>query len=325
MTHTNEIGADSLESAQRDFRDELVDARLLVPMGIQGLYGRGAVFESIIEGIDWAVRQKGRAAHSDRATVLRFPPVFPREAFEKTDYIASFPNLTGAISTFTGRDREHRALLADRDAGLPWDRHLSPAETMLVSAACHPCYGTLPSVLPADGQLLDIYGYCFRHEPAIDPARMQAFRIHEYVLVGTPEQAASHRNSWVQHGLDVLRGLGLDATAVSANDPFFGRLGTMLAVNQQEEGLKTELVVRLYDDLDEGTAVSSANYHRDHFGLTFGLTTPDGAAAHSACIGFGMERIALALLRTHGLDPEMWPADVRTNMGWSEDVDKADR
>ena len=37
----------------------------------------------------------------------------------------------------------------------------------------------------------------------------------------------------------------------------------------------------------------------------------DGEVAHSACVGFGMERIALALFRTHGLDPATWPVSVR--------------
>ncbi|WP_301122808.1 amino acid--[acyl-carrier-protein] ligase [Mycolicibacterium fortuitum] len=314
MTEAQDIDV-KLESARREFRDELIEAGLLIPMGIDGLYGRGAVFEGIIDGIDYAVRARGAEVYGDRAKVLRFPPVFPREQFEKTDYIASFPDLTGAISTFTGGNAEHRALLADRDAGLPWDGHLNPAGTMLVSAACHPSYATLPSDLPDGGVLMDIYGYCFRHEPAIDPARMQAFRMHEYVLVGTPEQAQAHRDNWVDHGMAVLTGLGLDARPAAANDPFFGRVGKMLAANQREEELKTELLVRLYGDLHEGTAVVSANCHRDHFGQTFSLHTADGGVAHSACVGFGMERIALALVRTHGLDPAAWPVPVQTAMG----------
>jgi hypothetical protein len=74
--------------------------------------------------------------------------------------------------------------------------------------------------------------------------------------------------------------------------------------------------VRLYGDLDEGTAVVSSNCHRDHFGLTFGIATADGAVAHSACVGFGMERIALAMLRTHGLEPTTWSDELRTAMGY---------
>ena len=311
-----DLEADRLELARQNFRAELVEAEFLVPLGIDGLYARGGVFEQIIDGIDHVVCRKGQEVHGDRAKVLRFPPLFAREAFERTGYIASFPNLTGAVSTFTGTAKDHQALLADRDAGRPWDGHLSPAGTMLVSSACHPCYAILPSVLPAAGALMDIYGYCFRHEPVVDPARMQAFRMHEYVIVGTPEQAQGHRDSWVRYGLEVLGELGLEATDTPANDPFFGRAGKMLATNQLNENLKTELTVRLYDELDDGTAVISSNCHRDHFGLTFGLSIATGEVAHSACVGFGMERIALALVRVHGFDPESWPSDVLASMGW---------
>jgi seryl-tRNA synthetase len=303
-----------LDRERADFRDALVSAGLLIPTGIDGLYGRGAVFEQIIEGIDSLVLKAGIAAHGDRPVKLRFPPVFPRTAFEKTDYIASFPNLTGAISTFDGDNKAHRALLADREAGVDWDHHLASAGTMLVSAACHPSYATLPETLPADEVLLDVYGYCFRHEPAIDPARMQAFRMHEYVRVGSAESARNHRDLWIDRGLEVLSDLGLTAHAEAANDPFFGRVGKMLAANQREENLKTELVVRLYGELDGGTAVVSCNCHQDHFGETFGITTATGEVAHSACVGFGMERIALAMLRTFGLDTSGWPAPIRAHL-----------
>ncbi|MDV7132507.1 amino acid--[acyl-carrier-protein] ligase [Williamsia muralis] len=311
MTTTDHAETE-LEVSRRAFRDELIAADLLVPSGIDGLFGRGAVFEDIVDGIDRYVRSAGLEAHGSDIRRLRFPPVFPRESFEKTDYIASFPNLTGSISTFVGDNKDHRKLLGDRDAGEGWDHHLSPAGTMLVSAACHPCYSSLSGVLPDGGVTLDVYGYCFRHEPAIDPARMQAFRMHEFVVVGTPEAAQQHRDSWVPRGLQVLSDLGLEATAVAANDPFFGRVGKMLAANQLQESLKTELVVRLYGDLDDGTALVSCNCHREHFGHSFDIKTSDGAPAHSACVGFGMERIALAMLRTHGLDVTRWPTDLRT-------------
>ncbi|ERB51154.1 hypothetical protein N806_08080 [Rhodococcus sp. P27] len=255
------------------------------------------------------------AGPGDAATRLRFPPVFPRSSFERTDYIASFPNLTGAINTFAGSNRDHARLLADRADGQSWDRHLEPTETMLVSAACHPAYARYTGVLPEGGVLLDIYGFCFRHEPAIDPARMQAFRMHEFVTIGDAAAARAHREHWIERGLEVLGRLELDATPVIANDPFFGRAGKMLAANQREENLKTELTVRLYGDLDEGTAIVSSNNHLDHFGVNFDIRTAEGEVAHSSCVGFGMERIALSLLRTHGLDVAAWPTSVRERMG----------
>ena len=300
-----------LALARAEFRDQLVDAGLLVRSSLDGLYGRSGVFEDVIDVIDTAVRAAGREAHGSSAQRFRFPPVFPRESFEKTDYIASFPNLTGAITTFTGDNRAHAELLAARSAGEDWDHFLGSAGTMLVSAACHPAYSMLTGDLPAGGTTLDVYGYCFRHEPAVDPARMQAFRMHEFVQVGTPDQAVAHRESWIERGQSVLDHLGLEATPVIANDPFFGRAGRMLAANQRNENLKTELVVRLYGDLDEGTAVVSCNCHREHFGHTFDIRTADGEEAHSACVGFGMERIALAMFRTHGLDVSRWPSALR--------------
>ena len=46
-------------------------------------------------------------------------------------------------------------------------------------------------------------------------------------------------------------------------------------------------------------------------GVAFDIRTHDGAVAHSACVGFGLERIALALFKTHGLDVSGWPLEVR--------------
>jgi seryl-tRNA synthetase len=59
------------------------------------------------------------------------------------------------------------------------------------------------------------------------------------------------------------------------------------------------------------TACMSFNYHQDAFGTKWGLNLEDGSVAHTACVGFGLERIALALFHHHGLDVKQWPASVR--------------
>ena len=41
----------------------------------------------------------------------------------------------------------------------------------------------------------------------------------------------------------------------------------------------------------------------DHFGINYDIRTNDGEVAHSACVGFGLERIALALLSIARLRP----------------------
>jgi seryl-tRNA synthetase len=161
---------------------------------------------------------------------------------------------------------------------------------------------------------VDLRSFVFRHEPSVDPARMQSFRQREYVRLGSAEQALAHRDAWLERAGGMLRALGLDVRAVPANDPFFGRPGRMMAAAQREQGLKYELVVPVASS-ERPTAVASCNCHLDHFGAAFGIHTADGRPAHSACVGFGLERIALALVRAHGLDPSRWPASVRRVLG----------
>ena len=64
------------------------------------------------------------------------------------------------------------------------------------------------------------------------------------------------------------------------------------------------------------TACCSFNYHEAKFTDAFGIALPDGATAHTACLGFGLERCVMALFQEHGFDPGKWPSAVR-NILWS--------
>jgi seryl-tRNA synthetase len=138
------------------------------------------------------------------------------------------------------------------------------------------------------------------------------FHQREIVRLGAPEEVREWRDAWSERGLALLRSFGLPAERDRASDPFFGRGGRMLAANQRSQELKLELLVAIAGE--EPTAVASFNYHQDHFASTYELTLADGAGAHTACLGFGQERIVLALLRTHGLDPRRWPDEVRREL-----------
>jgi hypothetical protein len=301
--------ADDLEAARATFRARLLDDRVLVDLGRPGLYGRSRAFEHVMQ----AVRATWTAANADlEPDLLRFPPVITLPTFEQTDYIASFPDLAAAVSSFRGGDREHRELLAARAAGERWERFLEPADVMLTPAACHPVYALLSGQLPEGGRMFDVDGDSFRHEPSLDPMRLQAFHMHEFVHVGTPASARSHRDSHVEPMAELLRSFGLEIDVVPANDPFFGRVGKILARNQVAQSLKFEFITPVYGADQPWTAIASANLHEDHFGLAFGITTADGGTAHSACLAFGLERITLALFGVHGSDVDAWPAEART-------------
>jgi seryl-tRNA synthetase len=297
----------SLEDVQAEFAAALVAAGHLVPTGVEGVYGRGGAFEDVIERFDRLVTRLGAA---DRPEVLRFPPVVTRANFERSEYLKAFPNLAGVVHAFHGGDREHGELLARVEHGEPWGDFFRQADVVLTPAACYPLYPMCRGTLSPAGRLFDVQSYCFRHEPSPDPARMQLFRMHEYVRIGTAESAREFRDAWMTRGLEALRAVGLPAEVERANDPFFGRRGRMLAADQRDQSLKFELVVPICSN-EKPTACMSFNYHQDHFGRLFGIQLPDGEPAHTACVGFGLERIALALFRHHGMDVARWPAAAR--------------
>ncbi|HEX8617253.1 MAG TPA: amino acid--[acyl-carrier-protein] ligase [Thermoanaerobaculia bacterium] len=297
----------SLDDAYKSFRDELFDARLIMPTGVRGVYALSSTFEHIVR--QWEAYATREAA--DRTyEVVRFPPVLARSTYLKTDHMATFPNLMGSVQSFMGDDRNHMQLANKHAAGEDWTVDLSPTEVMMAPASCYPIYAASTGTLPPGGRAVDLGGYVFRHEPSDDPARMQIFRMREFVRIGTPDEALEHRNYWLAKGEQMLRAAGLDVQPVIANDPFFGRGGRVMAATQREQELKYELVVPVAS-AEKPTAVASANYHLDHFSVPFDIKTADGEVAHSACLGFGLERVTLALFRKHGFDPAQWPASVR--------------
>ena len=296
------------DNTYQEFLDELVAAGHLIPSGVQGVYGRSGTFEHIVDQFEHYVTRMGA---DQNAEVMRFPPIFNRAHYAKIDHIYNFPDLMGSVHSFTGGSREHAEMIRKFEGGEDWTRDLTPSETMMIPAACYPLYPTAANTtLPPEGRVVDLKAFVFRHEPSVDPARMQIFRQREYVRLGTPEQALSHRNYWLQRGKEMLESVGLAVTAVLADDPFFGRGAKIMKATQREQDLKYELVVPICSN-EKPTAVTSCNCHLDSFGNKFTIKTADGAPAHTSCIGFGLERITLALFKTHGLDPKAWPDAVR--------------
>lgn len=298
---------------QATFLAELIEHGLLIESGVPGLYGHGECFEDIRSRLEAMLTREAVARGAER---LRFSPLLPRQQLERSGYLASFPHLAGTIYAFDGNEAD--AALQNERASRhePWDEFQQMTDLTLMPAACYPVYPAIAARgrLAPGGVFVEAGGgWVFRHEPSWDPARRQMFRQHELVRIGEPDAVLRWRDEWAQLGLELLTGLGLAAQLDRANDPFFGRSGRLLAASQREQALKLELLVQIAGP--EPTALASFNHHLDHFASTYGIELADGAVAHTACLGFGHERIVLALLRTHGLDLPEWPAEVTRKLG----------
>ncbi|MFN8051219.1 MAG: amino acid--[acyl-carrier-protein] ligase [Acidimicrobiales bacterium] len=299
-----------LTTAHQALRDRLVTAGRLIPTGVDGLYGRDQVFEAVVAGVHRLVHL---AAEPDSPAIVEYPPMIPKVDFDRIGYLRNFPQLVGPIFTFDGDAAAHRDVVRRLDADEAYADLLSQTELALKPACCYPVYPSVAGELAA-ARVFETLGYCFRHEPSVDPMRLQAFRQSEQVCIGSPDEVAAWRTRWFERAPELIAGLGLDVISDIANDPFFGRAGRLMQVSQREQELKIEFLVNVYGD-EYRTACSSVNNHEDHFGHLFGITTADGADAHSSCIGFGVERISVALFNTHGTDVAAWSPALRGRLG----------
>jgi seryl-tRNA synthetase len=299
-----------MQMDSEEFRHGLLASRLLFEGGALGLYHRSGLFEEIVRSVEAYV---SRAGHEENTPRFFFSPIVPITTLERSGYVKSFPNLLGTINSFRGGDASLGDLhqrLADGDE---WLELFSPTEVGLCSAACHPLYPLLVgSPMPDRGLRFEVQASCFRNEPSLEPARLQSFRQHEFVYVGSADAALAHRDHWLGRALELLGDLGLSVESIEANDPFFGRSGRLLAAGQVEKQLKFEVVAPLSGVAPN--AIGSANYHEDHFGEAYNLRMPDGSLVHSACFGFGLERITLALIFRHGFEIASWPSEITNRL-----------
>ena len=141
-------------------------------------------------------------AGADRPGQARaLPAGHARGCFERDRLPEVVPRPDGLGPHLPGRRPLTRRAAAPGEAGDDWAdgagagrRGAVPGRLSSRSTRCAP--GACPTGAGASRST----GCCFRHEPSLDPARMLAFRMHEFVYVGDPDGAEAHRDRWVEAG-----------------------------------------------------------------------------------------------------------------------------
>ena len=285
-----------------------IGERLFRPMGVDGVYARTELYAHVVERLEgYITRQR-----DPKAEIMRFPPVMSRKQLEKSGYLKSFPNLLGCVCALHGSEASIRSAVDRYDDGGDWTTSVTSSDLVLSPAACYPVYPIVATrgQLPAGGLQFDIEADVFRHEPSRSLDRLQSFRMREFVRIGSPQEILEFRESWMAKAPLLAGDLGLPFTIDVANDPFFGRVGQVMAVSQRQQALKFELLIPYYPGASP-TACMSFNYHREHFGQVWGIHDDKGELAHTSCVAFGIDRLAVALFAIHGLDLLKWPAVTR--------------
>lgn len=284
-----------LEIEFADFRKQLILGGMLHQTSATDIWT--IEFERIVSAVS---RTFGTRIVPGAIQTFRFAPTLPRSIVERTGYPAMFPHLVGFISHPLAAESEPPSM----DLGMP-------------GAACHPVFAARAGSRVEIVCALWAEGYVFRHEPSPDPMRMMSFRQTEAVFIGGEDEVRESVEDALVRCADMLADWHIQTDCVEASDSFVGPLATLRKQLQLEAGSKRELLHGVWAHGDSRTALASGNLHGTRFGDMFDIRRLDDLAANSGCVGLGLERTALALLRIHGMDPSRWPTHIRDTMAAS--------
>lgn len=145
-------------------------------------------------------------------------------------------------------------------------------------------------------------GKCKRNEHAgfHSLERLLDFTMREIIFMGSEKFVLSKRNEYMEKGKQLIEGLQLEGNITVSNDPFFKKEDKTKAAFQRKFKLKYELNLKNKDNGHE-VAVASFNYHNINFSKAYNISLADSRLAHTACIAFGLERLAFTYITQVGL------------------------
>ncbi|MCG8915973.1 hypothetical protein L6E12_09245 [Actinokineospora sp. PR83] len=272
------------------------ESGLPIPTAVPGVFLYPEAFERVVDALRAGV---ARLAATEPFQRLVVPPVISRATIERAGYVEAFPQLLGTVHGYRGTASGWARLRPLVEAGGDWHAQQEIRDLVLLPAACYPVYAALAGTAVDTPAKVTVEATCFRDEATGEAGRLRSFRMLELVTAGAEEHCLRWRADWLDRVGRWFTDLGLAPVVEVADDPFFGPGKKVFQAAQRLQELKFELKVPVADGVVQ--AVASANHHKDHFGVAFDLTA-DAAPAHTACLAFGLERLALALIHAHGDD-----------------------
>lgn len=146
-------------------------------------------------------------------------------------------------------------------------------------------------------------GKCKRneHNGFYSLERLLDFTMREVVFIGTAEYVVQKRNEYMDKARQLVEDLHLDGKIMLSNDPFFKKEDETKVLFQKRFKLKYELLLKNPQSNNE-VAVASFNYHNVNFSKSYKIHLADHRLAHTACVAFGLERLAFTYLMQVGVD-----------------------
>ncbi len=292
---------------------ELLQRREVVQEG-PGYFVLGPLLTQVVAYVE---RRMLEIAADMGAIPFRFPALISPRYLERVQYFKNFPHSLTFATHLRGNlpDVQRFAAEATAETGsVEADPALfAQPSAMLAPTVCHHLYLTLSdSELPPEGLIATASGNCFRFESInmVSLERVWNFSMREIIFVGHDEQVSARIEEVRERIRPILNSLDLSYKVMTANDPFF--IGTFRDQAAYQAAFELKYEVRAFLPYKADTvAIGSYNRHGDFFGRTLNILMPDGSPACTGCFGMGFERLALAFVAQHGIDPAGWPEPLR--------------
>lgn len=265
--------------------------------------GRVAYLGHVLELIDALDRLVLDLAAELAPVEVRLPAMVPIELLDRLGSFDHHPHslwftapLARDLDTLDAHARSD-----DRGDPEQLGARLGPPACALKVSACSLLYPMLEGARVDAPRVYSVLGTCSRCEgPAVATLeRLSEFSMRELVYVG-PAHALENFEAWSRQVFEaVLDGLDLGGRIATASDSFFVAQYSRYRVAQLLGGDKQELQVTVAEDRPP-LAVGSYNRHRSYFTDRFAIS--GATPVVTACLGFGLERLALAALCHSGLD-----------------------
>ena len=274
--------------------------------------GRFALGPKLVGLMTLFDRQAVELAREFDAPAHQFPALIGADVLDRCRYLRSFPHSLNVVAHLR-EDVEHIQHFARHAEwhGEHLEVHgddLAPVQCLLSPSVCFHYYESLRGTQLEAPRTITALGKCFRWESGNMGGleRLWDFTMREVIFVGPRQHVLDARERSIKLSETLLERWELGYEIRSATDPFFIDDFSTQATFQRAFDLKFEIRAAL-PYRDGSLAAGSFNYHQDFFGKSFQISDATGAPVQTGCVGFGLERLALAFLAQHGLDPKRWP------------------
>lgn len=302
--------------------DQLVAREVAFPVG-EGQVAIGQPLLALMDALDQVVRDIAVAEFGGGE--FRYPTLIPIQALSRCNYFTSFPQYVMVASRLRADVDNYREFVEEaavsQDIGAELLSRCGPVDYCLPPTMCYHTFNQYAGrTVPDRLSVVTARGKSFRHEARYHRtlARLWDFTIREIVFLGQRDEVLKARERFLDRALEFMNALGLSGRCEVATDPFFANADSSTQVSSQRL-LELKYEIQIDIGAADSISVASFNFHERFFGDSFGITLPDASSTFSGCVGFGLERLAFALVCQHGVDPAGWPQGVRQALRWSAD------